>query len=70
MKLLDLLQHYSQQLASEKEEAIATGLDDPIESPQTKKIGKAGSLNLYTLALPSQITILEATPQTNVPPGA
>ena len=69
MKLLDLLQHYSQQLASEKEEAIATGLDDPIESPQTKKIGKAGSLNLYTLALPSQMTFLEDIPLTIVPPG-
>ena len=68
MKLLDLLQHYSRQLASEKEEAIAKGLDNPIESPQTKKIGKAGSLNLYTLALPSQITFLEDTPLTIVPP--
>ena len=69
MKLLDLLQHYSRQLASEKEEAIAKGLDNPIESPQTKKIGKAGSLNLYTLALPSQMTFLEDIPLTIVPPG-
>ena len=69
MKLLDLLQHYSQELASEKKEAIAKGLDDPIESPQTKKIGKSGSLNLYTLALPSRITFLEDIPLTIVPPG-
>ena len=69
MKMLDLLQHYSQQLASEKEEAIAKGLDDPIESPQAKKMGKAGSLNLYTLALPSRMTFLEDIPLTIVPPG-
>ena len=70
MKLLDLLQHYSQQLASEKEEAIAKGLDDPIESPQAKKNGKKpGSLNLYTLALPSRMTFLEDIPLTIVPPG-
>ena len=69
MKLLDLLQHYSRQLATEKEEAIAKGLDNPIESPQTQKIGNAGSLNIYTLALPFRMNFLEDIPLTIVPPG-
>lgn len=69
MKLLDLLQHYSKQLVAEKEEAMAQGLDDPIESPHTKKLGKAGNLNLYTMALPTRTTILEDIPLTIVPPG-
>lgn len=69
MKLLDLLQHFSTQLGTEKEEAIAQGLDDPIESPHTKKLGKAGSLHLYTLTLPSRMPVLEDIPLTIVPPG-
>jgi len=69
MKLLDLLTYYSKQLAQEQEEAVAQGLDDPIESPHTQKHGKAGSLNLYSLTLPSRITVLEDVPLTIVPPG-
>ncbi len=69
MKLIDLLLHYSKQLAAEKEAAIAQGLDDPIESPHTKKLGTAGSLHLYSLTLPSRTSILEDIPLTVVPPG-
>lgn len=69
MKLFDLLQHYARQLTEEKEEAIAQGLDDPIESPHSKKLGKAGDLHLYTLSLPSRMTVLEDIPLTIVPQG-
>ncbi|MDT7042097.1 hypothetical protein [Candidatus Nitronereus thalassa] len=69
MKLLDLLQHYAKQLTEEKEEAIAQGLDDPIESPLANKLGKAGNLHLYSLTLPSRMTVLEDIPLTIVPPG-
>ena len=66
MNLLDLLQHFSTQLATEKEEAVAQGLDDPIESPHTKRLGKAGRLHLYTLTLPSRMPVLEDIPLTIV----
>ncbi|MDA0739569.1 MAG: hypothetical protein O2999_11440 [Nitrospirae bacterium] len=69
MKLFDLLQHYSKALIAEKEEAVAQGLDDPIESPHSSKLGKAGDLHLYSMTLPSRMKLLEDIPLTIVPPG-
>ena len=69
MKLLDLLLYYSRQLAKEKEDAVNQGLDDPIESPHTKKIGTAGALHLYWLSVPSRMMVLGDIPITIVLPG-
>lgn len=67
MKLLDLLHHFSTQLATHQEAAVQ--LDELIESGHAQKIGTAGALHLYSIEVPSGTSLLEDAPVTIVPPG-
>ena len=67
MKLLDLLQRFSTQLANDRESAAA--LDELIESGTAQKLGTTGNLHLYAIQIPEGTTLLEDAPVTIVPPG-
>lgn len=69
MKLPDLLLQCSERLRREKEIALTRGLDSPIDTATAKRVGTAGTLQLYSLTLPMQRTLLTDIPITVLPQG-
>ncbi len=69
MKLIDLIQHYAQALAKERNAAVSRGLDAPIHTGGGRKLATAGTLHLYGFDVPASTPLAEDVPVTILPPG-
>jgi chaperonin cofactor prefoldin len=73
MKLGDLLEHFSQALAQERDRASTTGFDAPVIVSRGRRHSSAGELFLYSFELPADAQpttlSLEDVPVTVIPPG-
>lgn len=67
MKLIELLSHYARRLNAERELAMAKGLDAPIEVSKARFIRTSGSLYLYTLEIPENVSLIQDVPVTILP---
>ena len=67
MKLLELLNLYTDQLNEERETAMAHGLDAPFEILRARPIRTVGSLHLYAVELPAGKSLVPDVPVTILP---
>ena len=67
MKLVELLEYYSERLRENRDGAPARGLDAPLTASSGRLLETAGTLHLYRFELASECPLMEDTPVTVLP---